>query len=137
MFNVDKRDTNTTSIKELITIFIPLTLNMHLHARRNFSVDKYVFNKYMFNCFLIDGNFFILVCLLLTLNRFKTKTQQINLQLSIYNFEYVLRISYFFYSNIGLRTPLSSSSMFSQKESSRNITFTHSNYGKRGKTEAR
>ena len=31
---------------------------MHLHARRNFSVDKYVFNKYMFNCFLIDGNFF-------------------------------------------------------------------------------
>ena len=31
---------------------------MHLHARRNFSVDKYVFNKYMFNCFLTDGNFF-------------------------------------------------------------------------------
>ena len=58
MFKVDKRDTSTTSIKELIAIFIPLTLNMHLHARRNFSVDKYVFNKYMFNCFLIDGNFF-------------------------------------------------------------------------------
>ena len=58
MFKVDKGDTNTTLIKELIAIFIPLTLNMHLHARRNSSVDKYVFKKYMFNCFLIDGNFF-------------------------------------------------------------------------------
>ena len=58
MFKVGKGDTNTTLIKELIAIFIPLTLNMHLHARRNSSVDKYVFKKYMFNCFLIDGNFF-------------------------------------------------------------------------------
>ena len=62
MFKVDKRDTNTTSIKKPNAVFIPLTLNMHLHAGHNFSVDKYVFNKNMFNCFLIDGNLFSFRC---------------------------------------------------------------------------
>ena len=61
MFKVDKRDTNTTSIQELIVVFIPLTLNMHLNAGRNFSVDKYVFNKYMFKLMVTFFHFGVFI----------------------------------------------------------------------------
>ena len=39
IFKVDKGDTKTTSIKDLNVVFIPLTLNMHLHAGHNFPAN--------------------------------------------------------------------------------------------------
>ena len=61
MFKVDKREANTMSIKELIVVFIPLTLNMDLHAGRSFSVDKYVFNKYMFKLMITFFHFDVFI----------------------------------------------------------------------------
>ena len=81
MFKVDKRDTKTTSIKDLNVVFIPFTMNMHLYAGHNIPVDKCMFKM---NCFLIDGNmisFWCVYCYLWTV---------------ICNFAHALQISYFF-----------------------------------------
>ena len=85
IFKVDKRDTKRTSIKDLNVVFIPLTLNMHLHAVHNIpanacsksTVFQLMGTWFHFGVFIINFEHSTLIYVF------------------IYNFEHVLQISYF------------------------------------------